>query len=92
MHFDTPAEEYAYEIDRNDSLGMLVNVLLAERMEGNETLAGQVGAQVAIAQSLRGEGETLAAAGQYDDAIATLEASTLELVKAIRRAGIYIPL
>ena len=91
LHFDTPADEYAYEVDRNDSLRMLVDVLLVERMEGNETLAGQVNAQVEAARLLRSEGESLAASGRHEEAIATLETSTLELIRTIRRAGIYIP-
>lgn len=91
LHFNTPADEYAYEVDRNNSLNMLVKVLLMERMEDSESLTGQVNSQVRIARSLRLEGEALAASGYYEDAITTVEASTLELVKAIRRAGIYIP-
>ena len=91
LNFETPEDEYAYELDRNDSLRMLVEVLLSERMADSERLAEQVDRQVKEAASLRQKGETLAGANRFNEAIATLEASTLQLVQAIRSAGIYIP-
>lgn len=91
LEFETEADEYAYEIDRNDSLGMLVNVLLEERLASNETLANLVQGQVESAEALRLEGETLAGEARFRDAIATLEESTAVLIRAIRSAGIFIP-
>ena len=91
LHFDTPAEEYAYEIDRNDSLRMLVDVLLHDRVAKSEKLAREVESLVATAGELRQAGEVQARNDLYAEAIATLEASTIELIRAIRSAGIYIP-
>lgn len=91
LRFDTPRDEYLYEIDRNDSLRMLVQVLLKERMASDERLAVLVDARIGEADALRGEAEVQAGIQRYEEAIETLEASSLELVRAILRAGVYIP-
>jgi hypothetical protein len=89
LNFATPAEEYAYEIDRNDTHRMLVDMLLKEkRGSGTDAMVDQA---VASASQLRVRAETEAARKDHPNAIKTLEESTRELVKAIRAAGVYIP-
>jgi len=88
LHFSSPQEEYAYELDRNDTHQMLIKVLLDEKKSQFDP---QVRKYLQQAGSLRGQAEAAASRGQHDEAIHLLESSTGELVKAIRNAGVYIP-
>lgn len=91
LDFASPREEFYYEIDRNDTHRMLIDVLLSERAARDPGLRTQIDAHVAEAAALRVEAEAAATGSDFARAIAALEASTGELQKAIRRAGIYIP-
>jgi uncharacterized protein YfiM (DUF2279 family) len=91
LNFATKREEYDYEIDRNDTHRMLVNVLLEERRASNPALDRSVQNFLDGAARLRSEAEQQAQKGSFDAAIKTLEDSTRELVRAIRGAGVYIP-
>lgn len=89
LHFATPQEEYHYEVDRNDTHRMLVQVLLKDRRGGS---ADQMIEQALSASArLRTQAEAEAGRSDHKAAIRTLEESTRELVKAIRAAGVYIP-
>ena len=90
LHFETREEEYLYELDRNDTHQMLVQVLFAEKMESSPMRAT---AETFInkAVSLRQDAENAAGKKKYEEAIALLEESTKELIRAIRSAGVYIP-
>jgi len=90
LKFATKEDEYLYELDRNDSHKMLVQVLLRERLE-DEHIRERVAPVLSIADELRKLAESQASDGQFVDAVETLEKSTRELVKAIRGAGVYIP-
>ena len=85
LSFANKEEEYLYEVDRNDTHRMLLNLLL----EGAR--AGQSQAAVGRASQLRGEAEALARGRDFGGAVRQLEESTRELVRAIRGAGVYIP-
>jgi hypothetical protein len=89
LHFASPREEYEYEIDRNDTHGMLIKVLLADRREA--ALPAPMQGPVDQAAKLRGEAEAQAKRGDHAGAIRLLEDSTRELVRAIRAGGLYIP-
>lgn len=91
LQFDSPEQEYAYELDRNDTHRMLIDVLLKERLEGNATLAGRVAEHVRVASEHRMEAVRRGRAASFTAAIESLEAATAELVLAIRSAGVYIP-
>ena len=91
LNFATKREEYDYELDRNDTHRMLVNVLLDERRADNPALDRSVQTFLAAAAKLREEAEEQAKKGGFEAAIKTLEDSTRELVRAIRGAGVYIP-
>ncbi|HET8745416.1 MAG TPA: hypothetical protein VFM98_07415 [Ramlibacter sp.] len=86
LNFATPVEEYHYEIDRNDTHRMLVDMLLKEKRAD-----AMVDQAVAASAQLRARAEAEAARKEHPAAIKTLEESTRELVKAIRAAGVYIP-
>jgi hypothetical protein len=90
LNFATKAEEYHYEIDRNDTHQMLIKVLLEDK-QGRPEIDGMVRAFLERAGKLRGQAEAAATRGDHDAAVKLLESSTSELVKAIRNAGVYIP-
>lgn len=87
LNFATPREEYDYEVDRNETHRMLVQVVLADRKD----MAPLVQPFVDKAATLRADAEAQAKRGEHGAAIGTLEASTKELVRAIRAGGLYIP-
>jgi hypothetical protein len=89
LHLATPADEYAYEVDRNDTHRMLVQMLLKDRRDGN--VDAMVDQAVSASAKLRARAEQEAGRRDHPSAIKTLEDSTRELVKAIRAAGVYIP-
>jgi len=90
LKFESKEEEYKYEVDRNDTHQMLIQVLV----EGKGPGASQdpmVADRVKAADALRKEAEALAAKGDFEGAIKKLDDSTRELVKGIRASGIFIP-
>lgn len=87
LNFASKEEEYHYEVDRNSTHQMLIKVLLEDRKAANSLVQDYV----AKALELRQRAEAAAAARDYDGAVRLLEASTAELVRAIRNAGVYIP-
>ena len=89
LNFATPAEEYHYEIDRNDTHRMLVDMLLKDKR--GTTMDAMVDQAVNASARLRRQAEAEAARNDHKSGIRTLEESTRELVKAIRAAGVYIP-
>ena len=91
LDFKSKEEEYDYEIDRNDTHKMLVDVLIREKMDANSNIQNMVNKHMDAAINLRQKAEKQAAGGDYDAAVQTLEESTKEIVRAIRSAGIYIP-
>lgn len=90
LKFDTPEDEYKYELDRNDTHRMLLKVLLDDKMK-NERIREGVNVHVAKSDELREKAILFAGNKEFESAIETLEKSTKELVMAIRSAGIYIP-
>lgn len=90
LNFETPEDEYRYEVDRNDTHRMLVQVLLEDKME-NSPMRASAEKFIDNAEALRSEAEGVAGNGQFEEAIGLLEKSTKELIRAIRSAGVYIP-
>jgi tetratricopeptide (TPR) repeat protein len=91
LDFKSSEEEYDYELDRNDTHRMLVQVLLKEKMGADSSLETRVMKHMDKADAMRGRAESEAGAGRFEQAIKTLEESTREIVKAIRSSGVYIP-
>ena len=91
LSFANKEEEYHYELDRNDTHKMLVNVVLKEKLDANPGLAKLVGFNMKAAEDLRNKAMKQAEQGDYGSAVETLEQSTAQIVRAIRAAGIYIP-
>jgi len=90
LKFETPEDEFQYELDRNDTHRMLLTVLLQEKMK-NERVKDRVYSYVEEADKLREGATDQASDERFEEAIKLLERSTAELVKAIRGAGVYIP-
>ena len=90
LKFETKADEYAYELDRNDTHQMLIKVLLAEKLE-NSPMRASAEKYIEKAGGLRTEAEEAAGRERFEEAIELLEQSTKELIRAIRSAGVYIP-
>lgn len=90
LTFATKTDEYHYEIDRNDTHKMLIQVLLKDK-RGAGSVDAMVEQALAAAAKLRAQAEQEAARRDHEAAVRTLEESTRELVKAIRSAGVYIP-
>ena len=90
LKFDTPRDEYAYELDRNDTHRMLVTMLLKDKLD-NQRIQDRIAGFMEAAESYREVALKHADAGNFDEATGALELSTNELVKAIRGAGVYIP-
>jgi hypothetical protein len=91
LNFASSEEEYHYEVDRNDTHRMLVDVLLKEKMKTNWGIEAMVNKFMESADKLRARADEQASDGEYENAIGTMEESTKEIVRAIRSAGIYIP-
>jgi hypothetical protein len=91
LNFATKQEEFAYELDRNDTHKMLCKMLLAEKRSSNPALDGMVQPILDQAAQLRQQADALAAKKDHAGAVRLLEESTRELVRAIRSAGVYIP-
>jgi tetratricopeptide (TPR) repeat protein len=87
LTFASKRDEYAYEIDRNDTHRMLVNLVLADKRDA----ASMMQPLLDKAAALRKDAEAQAQRGDHEGAIKTLEESTRELVRAVRAGGIYIP-
>lgn len=91
LNFATKEEEYLYEIDRNDTHRMLVEVLLKEKRASSERVDDKVNAYMEKADESRLAAEAAAEAKDFEEGILLLEKSTQEIVRAIRSAGVYIP-
>lgn len=90
LNFESPEDEYNYELTRNDTHQMLIKVLLSEKMD-EQSVRDRIGPFMTTAEQLRTEAEAMADGKKFEQAIDLLERSTSELVKAIRSAGVYIP-
>jgi len=90
LNFETRKDEYLYEIDRNETHRMLVDLLVDEKQSSAYTRE-QIVKFVGEATQLRQQADAYAGEGAYEVAIDLLEQSTRQLVRAIRSAGVYIP-
>jgi hypothetical protein len=91
LNFANKEEEFHYEVDRNDTHRMLVQVLLADRRAGNTSMDSMINKAMDESAQLRQQADDMARRKDFDAGVKTLEESTRSLVKAIRAAGVYIP-
>jgi len=91
LSFATKEEEYHYELDRNDSFRMLVDMMVAEKTQAKPGMKKMVKTFMDRAAESRESAEAQARAGDFETAVKTLEESTRHIGRAIRSAGIFIP-
>lgn len=89
LNFETPEEEYHYELDRNDTYGMLIHMLVDDKKTMQVT--PRIQQFLDQANALRKLGERQAENGEFTEAIKSLEQSTRNLIFAMRNAGFFIP-
>lgn len=87
LQFDTPHDEYRYELDRNDSYRMLVPLLVPP---GGPNESGMK-AHLLRASQLRENADSMAGRGNVEAAIQIIEESSGEYQEAIRAAGVQLP-
>lgn len=87
LKFDSKEDEYRYELDRNDTFGMLMN-LLVQPGSVNEA---DLNAHIERATRLRKDAEATAAKKGFENAVKTMEESTSEYQRALLTAGVMIP-
>ena len=90
LHFDSPADEYRYEADRNQTHEMLVKLLI-QKQTLSDTDRVAIQRLLESANQLRKQADDHAGEQDYPSAIKALEGSTQYFIRAIRAAGIYIP-
>jgi len=90
LDFASREEEFRYELDRNDTHQMLLRSLQA-KSDPNDAKRKMGDAMMATALGHRADADRMAAEKRFEDAIERLDASTKELIRAIRVSGIYIP-
>jgi len=90
LEFTSNEEEYAYELDRNETHFMLVKLLLEDH-DVDASTQSAVDGYLKEARRLRKLADAASTSGDFVEGIRQLEASTAQIVRAIRRAGVYIP-
>ncbi|MEO5349332.1 MAG: gp58-like family protein [Magnetococcus sp. YQC-3] len=93
LKFDTPRQEYEYEVRRGESLEALIRMTLAEaaasRPEGGSDVTAPL---VARSRERQKVAQQTAAAGDFAAAIRVQEEANTLLVQALRQLGVMIPL
>ena len=89
LNFKTRQDEYKYELERNRTHKILVEVVLKEKLSPQMSMLMKI--PMAKAEELRAQAVQQADSGDYEKAIDTLEQSTQQIIRAIRMAGVYIP-
>ncbi|HEX5803393.1 MAG TPA: hypothetical protein VFY24_10235 [Azospira sp.] len=91
LKFETPADEYAYELRRFDSNEMLVAMNLREAGANADTGQRQrLAGELDEAQRLKQAAGNDAAAGRYGDAIKRMEAASVHLTRALQALGVPV--
>lgn len=89
-HFETPAQEFDYELERHRSLHELVPVAIDELKPGEEARAS-IRQLVERSQSLRARAVALAGEHRHEGALETVREATVLLQRALTTAGLAMP-
>ena len=90
QQFETQAEEFAYELERNRSYLDLIPPAIAE-LRPSAGAAQLVERYVEQSRSLREQAHQSAQAQDYQRALTSLKAGTLHLQRALSAAGLVVP-
>lgn len=85
--FETPKEEYEYELARVENYEELVPLAIEQRHPNERTLE-MIDGLVKKSAQIKGEGKALAAKGDYKMAIMAMDAAAANLQQALRLAGV----
>lgn len=91
LNFANKHDEYLYEKDRFETYGMLLKLLTEQIRKPDATTANAIQRFTANAERFDAKAKTLDEAGQHEEAVVTMEEGNKELLKAIRRGGLYVP-
>jgi hypothetical protein len=86
-NFETPKDEYEYELARVENYEELVPLAI-EQKQPNERTLGMIDEFVKKAAQIKTEGQSIAAKGDYKMAIMAMEAAASNLQRALRLAGV----
>ncbi len=86
-NFETPQEEYEYELARAENYEELVPLAIDQKQPSQRALS-LIDTFVQKASRIKGEGEALAAKGDYKMAVMAMQAATSNLQRALRMAGV----
>jgi hypothetical protein len=90
IKFESPKEEYEYELHRHQSIADLMPLAIADYKPSKEALS-QIEEVVKKAKSLQAASEKEAAGGDYTAAMKTLKQATHEIYNAMELAGLVVP-
>ncbi|OWW21291.1 hypothetical protein [Noviherbaspirillum denitrificans] len=88
--FDTPSDEYKYELARNRNYEELVPLAIAQLNPPRESAAIS-DSYVQQSRHLRDASQKHAASGDYQLALKTIQDATLHLQRSLRVAGVVVP-
>ena len=86
LSFASLAEEYEYEVQRNESYVMIIDMMQKKTPKSQASIA-YVQKMIDANAKQREEADSLAEEGDYEQGIAVLEASTDKLSRALRVSG-----
>jgi hypothetical protein len=90
QRFESPAEEYGFELDRNRSYSELIPIALAEFKPGSEAIR-QVNYFVETNRQMREQAQQFAARKNYKEALVAIRGGTGYLQSALGAAGLQVP-
>lgn len=85
--FETPKEEYEYELARMENYEELVPLAIEQKQPSQRAME-LIDSFVQKAAKIKGEGKEVAAKGDYKMAIMAMQAATSNLERALRMAGV----
>lgn len=86
-NFETPQEEYEYELARLENYEELVPLAIEQKQPSKRAI-DLIDNFVQKAAKIKGEGQEIAAKGDYKMAIMAMQAATSNLQRALRMAGV----
>lgn len=86
-NFETPKEEYEYELARLESYEELIPVAI-EQKQPKKRVMSLIDSFVQKASKIKGEGLDVAAKGDHKMAIMAMQAATDNLIRALRMMGV----
>lgn len=88
LDFDTPEDEYRYELRRNKDYVRLIPIAIGQR-QPSENVRKLIERLTRQASELRAQAERLFERGQVKQAIKTMEQSTEKLQRALKMLGVH---